>query len=67
MTRLIYDKFSKDFLEELLKPYGKVNPAKEIADEIRQVDVWFTPAAEQTGNIALFRIIGNSSTPSSNI
>ena len=43
MTRFIYDQFSKDYLETLLTPYGKVEVAKQIPGEIREVDLYFIP------------------------
>ncbi|ELS00150.1 hypothetical protein, partial [Gloeocapsa sp. PCC 73106] len=43
MTRFIYDQFSKDYLEALLKPYGGVEVAKSVAGEIKEVDLYFIP------------------------
>ncbi|BAZ06818.1 hypothetical protein [Calothrix sp. NIES-3974] len=43
MTRFLYDQFSKSYLEELLQPLGTVQVAREIAGEVREVDVWFSP------------------------
>ncbi|BAY66799.1 hypothetical protein NIES22_69430 (plasmid) [Calothrix brevissima NIES-22] len=60
MTRKPYDQFSKQFLEELLSPLGKVEVNKEITDEIRQVDILFsaipTPQANQQSLGLLGRI-----------
>jgi len=38
MTRFIWDKFSKDFLETLLSPYGTVVVSKEVTSEIKEID-----------------------------
>ncbi|MBF2068026.1 MAG: hypothetical protein IGS39_26965 [Calothrix sp. C42_A2020_038] len=43
MTRFPYDQFSKSYLEELLQPLGTVQVAREVAGEVREVDVWFSP------------------------
>ncbi|MDB9432395.1 hypothetical protein PN430_05460, partial [Microcystis aeruginosa CS-552/01] len=43
MTRFIWDKFSKDFLETLLSPYGTVVVSKEVTSEIKEIDVYFSP------------------------
>ncbi|NCQ87259.1 MAG: hypothetical protein GPJ00_23930, partial [Microcystis aeruginosa W13-18] len=43
MTRFIWDKFSKDFLETLLSPYGTVVVSKEVTSEIKEIDVYFNP------------------------
>lgn len=43
MTRFIYDQFAKDYLEQLLLPYGTVEVGRKVAGEIREIDVWFAP------------------------
>jgi hypothetical protein len=43
MTNVPYDHFSKQYLEELLSPFGEVNISQEIPGEARQVDVFFVP------------------------
>ncbi|MDJ0697238.1 hypothetical protein [Mastigocoleus sp. MO_188.B34] len=43
MTRFPYDQFSKNYLEELLQPLGTVQVAREVAGEVREIDVWFSP------------------------
>ncbi|MFM7577812.1 MAG: hypothetical protein ACKO5Q_12840 [Microcystaceae cyanobacterium] len=43
MTNIPFDQFSKQYLEELLAPFGEVNISQEIAGEARQVDVFFVP------------------------
>jgi hypothetical protein len=43
LTRFIWDKFSKDFLETLLSPYGTVVVSKEVTSEIKEIDVYFVP------------------------
>ncbi len=43
MTRFPYDQFSKSYLEELLQPLGTVQIAREVAGEVREIDVWFSP------------------------
>jgi hypothetical protein len=42
MTRFIHDQFAKDYLEELLKAYGKVEAPSRVAGEVREIDVLFT-------------------------
>jgi hypothetical protein len=41
MTRFIHDQFAKDYLEELLKPYGKVEAQKPVSAEVRYIDIFF--------------------------
>ncbi|BAY04176.1 hypothetical protein NIES19_34380 [Anabaena cylindrica PCC 7122] len=48
MTRFIHDKFAKDYLEELLKPFREVQAASQVAGEIREIDVLYTPFPNQT-------------------
>ncbi|MBD1212426.1 MAG: DUF4351 domain-containing protein [Dolichospermum circinale Clear-D4] len=62
MTRFIHDQFAKDYLEELLKPYGEVQAASQVAGEIREIDVLFTPFAHQTTNTELLGLLGKLAT-----
>lgn len=48
MTRFIHDQFAKDYLEELLTPYGTIQSPRRVAGEVRQVDLWFAPRPEST-------------------
>ncbi|MBD2299087.1 hypothetical protein H6G80_22190 [Nostoc sp. FACHB-87] len=50
MTRFIHDQFAKDYLEELLTPYGEVQAARRVAGEVREIDVYFIPT--QPSNIS---------------
>ncbi|NER46553.1 MAG: hypothetical protein F6J92_07635 [Symploca sp. SIO1A3] len=43
MTRFIHDQFAKDYLEELLTPYGEVKAPRRVSGEVREIDVWFAP------------------------
>ena len=58
MTRFIHDQFAKDYLEELLKAYGKVEASSRVAGEVREIDVLFTPFPEQNANIELLGLLG---------
>jgi hypothetical protein len=62
MTRFIHDQFAKDYLEELLKPYGEVQAASQVAGEIREIDVLFTPFTTQTTNVQLLGLLGKLAT-----
>jgi len=43
MTRFVHDQFAKDYLEELLTPYGEVKPDRKVSSETREIDVLFIP------------------------
>ena len=43
MTRNIYDQFTKDCLEELFRPFGKVEVDLKVASEVREIDFFFQP------------------------
>ncbi len=47
MTRLIYDEFSKDYLDELLSAYGEVKTGQTVTSERREIDVYFQPYSPQ--------------------
>jgi len=58
MTRFVHDKFAKDYLEELLKPYGKVDTSEKILGEIKEIDVLFPPFPQQTSNLQVLGLLG---------
>ncbi|MBC6435515.1 DUF4351 domain-containing protein [Nostoc sp. HG1] len=58
MTRFVHDEFAKDYLEELLKPYGEVKSSQKVSGEIKEIDVLFTPSVQQTSNLELLGLLG---------
>ncbi len=50
MTRFPHDQFAKDYLKELLAPLGEVETSRDVAGEVREIDVWFTPAPQSPGD-----------------
>ena len=54
MTRFIHDQFAKQYLTELLTPYGQVETSKDITAEVRQIDVLFIPSPQPTQSRDLF-------------
>ncbi len=57
MTRFIHDQFAKDYLEELLKPYGEVKASSRVAGEVREIDVLFSPIQE-ANNLEMLGLLG---------
>ncbi len=47
MTRFVWDKFSKDYLETFLSPYGEVKTGLDVTSETQEIDVWFIPNTSQ--------------------
>jgi len=47
VTRFIHDQFAKQYLSEMLSSFGTVETSKDIASEVRQVDVFFTPSTSE--------------------
>jgi len=64
MTRQPHDQFAKQYLEELLSPLGKVEVSKEVADETRQVDIFFSPHPNMRGNAQSLGLLGQMVTTS---
>ena len=62
MTRLIHDKFAKDYFESLLEPFGKVNSQKRVSAEDQYIDVWFEPAPENLGELNELGCLGRMAT-----
>jgi hypothetical protein len=58
MNRFVYDQFSKDYLEELLKSYGTVEAPSSVAGEVREIDVYFSPLSEQTSDLQNLGLLG---------
>jgi hypothetical protein len=58
MTRFVHDEFAKDYLEELLKPYGEVKSSQKVSGEIKEIDVLFTPSVQQTSNLEVLGLLG---------
>jgi hypothetical protein len=58
MTRFRFDQFSKQYLEELLGPFGEVAVGKEVLGESREVDVWFTPNPQSLVNAQALGLLG---------
>ncbi|MBD2386847.1 hypothetical protein [Cylindrospermum sp. FACHB-282] len=58
MTRFIHDQFAKDYLEELLKSYGKVEAPSRVAGEVREIDVLFSPSIPQNPNLQTLGLLG---------
>ena len=58
MTRFSHDRFAKDYLEELLSRFGEVKAPRRVADEMREVDVWFSPQTNPPANLAPLGLLG---------
>jgi hypothetical protein len=41
MTRFVHDQFAKDYLEELLKPYGEVKSSEKVSGQIKEIDLLY--------------------------
>jgi hypothetical protein len=44
MTKFKHDEFAKDLLKAILEPYGELKTDRSVTNEIRRIDVFFTPA-----------------------
>ncbi|HLO86440.1 MAG TPA: DUF4351 domain-containing protein [Nostocaceae cyanobacterium] len=62
MTRFIHDQFAKDYLEELLKPFGEVQAPSRVAGEVREIDVLFSPFPAQIANLDILGLLGKLAT-----
>ena len=45
MTKFPHDQFAKEYLQELLSPLGEVETSKNVAAEVREIDVFFKPTS----------------------
>ncbi|MFB2982459.1 flagellar assembly protein H [Microseira sp. BLCC-F43] len=62
MTRFIYDQFAKDYLSELLSPIGAVTPSRDVASEVREIDVYFTRSNATQDYANMLGILGKMAT-----
>ncbi len=62
MTRFIYDQFAKDYLSELLSPLGAVVPSRDVASEVREIDVYFTPSSAASDYVENLGLLGKMAT-----
>ncbi len=51
-------KFAKQFLEELLSPFGEVKTNREVTDETRFVDVLFSPTPTSAVDVETLGLLG---------
>ncbi|WP_193200951.1 hypothetical protein [Nostoc sp. MG11] len=58
MIQQPHDKFAKQFLEELLAPFGEVRTNREVTDEARFVDVLFSPTPTSATNAETLGLLG---------
>jgi len=58
MTRFIHDQFAKDYLEQLLKPYGEVNAPHRVVGEAREIDVFFSPFIAENPQLEVLGLLG---------
>jgi len=58
MTRLVHDQFAKQYISELLNLLGEVEISKEITSEVRQIDVFFIPAADAASKAEQIGLLG---------
>jgi hypothetical protein len=64
MTRFPHDQFAKDYLEQLLSPIGTVQTSRNIAGEVREVDVLFIPTASPNDYLLSLGLLGRFATTS---
>ena len=58
MTRFPHDQFAKDYLKELLTPLGEVETSRDVAGEVREIDVWFAPNLQPTAEPQILGLLG---------
>lgn len=58
MTRIVHDRFAKQYLTELLAPLGEVETSREVSGEVRQIDVWFVPRSQPTPDSQALGLLG---------
>ena len=62
MTRFPHDQFAKEYLKELLTPLGQVETSRNVAGEVREIDVLFTPTSTETSTTKTLGLLGKIAT-----
>jgi hypothetical protein len=62
MTRIPFDAFSKQFLEELLDPLGSVETSRKVPGEAHWVDVFFIPRPQPAPTPITLGLLGKIAT-----
>jgi len=58
MTKFPYDTFAKDYFKELLSPLGSVETSKDVAGEVRKIDVYFVPNTDSQIDKKILGLLG---------
>jgi hypothetical protein len=58
MTQSPFDQLSKSYLEEFLKPIGRVERQYEVPGEAKYVDIWFIPDRDRKESIDDLGLLG---------
>jgi hypothetical protein len=53
MTQSPFDQMSKQYLEEVLSPFGMVQRQYEVPGEAKFIDMWFVPSLDGAGALGL--------------
>ncbi|WP_318734308.1 MULTISPECIES: hypothetical protein [unclassified Roseofilum] len=61
MTRFAHDQFAKEYLQELLKPFGEVKISLDVVSEVREIDVFFMPSSPNPEGIAQLGLLATLS------
>jgi hypothetical protein len=65
MTRTPHDSFAKEWMQEVLTDFGEIEIEKQIAGEVRKIDLYFCPYPESLDDLKSLGILGRMvSTPS---
>lgn len=58
MTRTPHDQFAKLCLAGFLEPFGDTEIGREITSEVRQIDIWFSPAPDRPALPEVLGVLG---------
>jgi hypothetical protein len=58
MTRTMHDSFVKEWMEGILTDFGEVEIEKQIAGEVRKIDLYFCPNPSSLKDLKTFGLLG---------
>ncbi len=58
MPRTMHDSFAKEWMQEMLTDFGQVEIEKQLAGEVRKIDVYFSPNPAALGDLTSLGLLG---------
>ena len=58
MVRNVHDTFAKAWMEDLLADFGQVETERQVASEVRKIDLVFYPRSDRQEDLSALGLLG---------